>query len=157
MIAPSAIPMLTDALVSAWTAAVGADYVFDGFGITDDSPKTYVLVGVSDPDTETLASTATSDQTWAWLGHVQRDETGSIDCVIVSWSGDEGMKPVRDAAFAFLTSLAQAIETDPSLGLEQPAWVTGISGIDYRQMDTDNGPLAAILFKVEFRARLSAS
>lgn len=157
MIAASAIPVFTDALVATWTAALGSDLVFDGPGVGDDTPPAYVLVGVDDPDGEVLGIAAESSQTWAWLGHVQRDEIGSVRCAIVSWSGETDMKAARDAAFALLADLASAVEADPSLGTDQPSWFTGVDSLSYRQEQDANGAICVIMFSVGFHARVSAS
>lgn len=155
MKAASAIPAVTDALVRTWTAA-GA-VVYDGPGVTDDSPGAYVLVGVADPDQDGLNQAAFSSQTWPWLGHVQRDELGYVRCVIVSWSGDKDMQARRNEAFALLTDLATAIENDPSLQQSQPLWIEGIDSLDVRTVQDDNGAFVVLLFNVNYHARLAAA
>lgn len=155
MIAASAVPAVIDALVATWQAADVV--VYDGPGATDDSPFTYVLVGVGDPDQEALNQSAFASQTWPWLGHVQRDEVGYVRCAVVSWSGDRDQKMVRDAGFALLADLATAIENDPSLQQPQPLWVEGIDSLDVRQEQSDNGAFITLLFNVNYHARLSAS
>jgi hypothetical protein len=148
----SAIPAAIDALIATFTAA--GVQVIDGQGATDDSAKAVVFVGIVDPDSEGLEDAATSDQTWAWLGHVQRDENVSIHCLASAWTGDDNPKVARDNAFAMVRTLSDAITVDPTLGGAVLA-VNAIDGLSYRSLRGPDGCRADIPFTVTCRARLS--
>ena len=155
----SAIPAVVDALIATLTSA-GLE-VLDGPGITDDPLPLSVHVGWGDPDSEQIEESASADQTWAWLGHVQRDETVTVHCRIVAWSGDSdsgAMKRVRDSAFSAFAAIGTAIQTDPSLGASASGVlnVTDVGRIAlYQVQDEEAGTRADIAFDVTCQARLS--
>jgi hypothetical protein len=151
---PSSIPAVIDALVVSFTAALGEGNVFDGPGVTADNPDQYVIVGMSDPDSEVLDESASSQQGWAWLGHVARDEVVVVHCCAVAWNGDTDQKAARDAAFAVLKVVTDAIEDDPSYGVSGVLYVTGITSSHLRQVQDDNGALAVVSFDIEIHSRL---
>lgn len=154
MTTPSAIPAAIDALVAIFTAAIGAEYVNDGPGPTPSDGSVYVYVGCADGD-DADSPSASTDQTWAWLGHTQRDETCEVYCDARAWTGDEGdMKSARDAVFGVMNAAAAAVVNDPSL-TNAVIYVTGIKSATLRQIQNSQGTMAALAFTVECRARIS--
>jgi hypothetical protein len=148
----SGIPTAIDALIAAFTAA--GVYVVDGQGASDDASQATVFVGLGDPDGDAFENAAQSDQEWAWLGHRQRDETLSIHCVASAWTGDDTPKAARDAAFALVRVISDAITADPSLG-GTVLFVRSIDGLTLRQLRSTEGARADIPFTITCRARLS--
>lgn len=153
MAATSAIPAAIDALVSLATAALPSVVVVDGPGATDNVHPDWLFVGVDDPDSESAVTAAEGESAWAALGHRQREETFTVNLAAVSWSGDNGMKAVRDAAFTTVAAVEQAIVDDPTLGgAVLYASFAGVSTV--RQNTTDMGTDVHALFVVRCKARL---
>jgi len=148
----SAIPAAIDALIATFTAAGVA--VIDGEGASNSTYPAVVFVGISDPDGDGIEEAASSDQEWAWLGHVQRDETLQIHCVAEAWTGDANPKAARDSAFALVRTISDAITTDPSLG-GSVLYVQAINGLTYKNLRDADGCRADIPFTITCRARLS--
>lgn len=148
----SAVPAALDAVVALFTAAGITTY--DGPGASDDAATSYVLVGVQDPDVDGPATSATATSQWAWLGHVERDETFSLHCSAVGWNGDADQKSARDNVYALMGQVATAITTDPTLG-GVLLYAVGLSTSDLRQDQDQNGAIALLGFDLECRARLT--
>ena len=106
--AVSAFPALVDALVaqSAEVLPSGA-LPFDGFPTTDDDVD-FVAFGIPSVDDAGLAFAGTSEQSWATIGQLARDEAGTINCVAAARSTDETVKDARDRAFAIAEAVAGA-------------------------------------------------
>lgn len=142
----SRIPAVIDKLITVWSAA--GIPVYDGPGVSMETPGLYVLVGVGDPDGESMEEAASSEQGWAYLGHTTLNETITIHCVAVSWNGDSAMKTARDQVVTALTTVADAVKNDPGLGQGQPTWVRQIVGISLRQIQDESGAAAYLPFDV---------
>ena len=146
----SKIPAFMDALVACLLGALTADQVIDGT-ITDSAATSYVHVGCSDPDDQSMQNAAESGQGWAWIGHTQRREDGTVHCVAVCLDGNGSQKTARDGAYALLKIVCDAIENDPSLG-GAATWTVGVTSHSLRQIQDDDGATAQITFDVEFVA-----
>lgn len=151
----SAIPAVIDALVASFGAAIGTTNVFDGPGVTDNTLTDYVIIGVADPDSESVAEAATSQQSWPWLGHVVRDETIVVHCVAVSWNGDLDQKKARDSVFSMVGNLTTAIQNDPTYGVSGVLYVQGITSMSLHQLQDRKGVIAFLPFDVTVKSRIS--
>jgi len=154
MSTPSAVPAAIDALVALFAATLGAERVFDGPGARDTGEGSYVFVGVGDPDDDGYDDSASGDQSWAWLGHVQRDETFSVHCCVIAWNGDGDQKAARDEAFAIVGKVTDALQADPTLG-GVLLYAPGVKSYGLRQIQDGSGAATKLPFDVECRARLS--
>lgn len=152
--AASVVPQATDALISMFTAVLGAENVFDGAQPISDLVTNYVVVGASDPFDVNFDEAATSDQGWQWLGLQHRQETFTVNCVAVSWNGDANPKTARDGAFTIMQALTNQMMTDPTLGLPELTYITKISGTKMRAGQDADGAFVSLQFGVEFWARL---
>lgn len=152
----SAIPDVIDYLVTTLTAALPDVTVIDGPGITDASAENWLFVGVDDPDSESAPTSAEATSDWSTLGARQRREDIVVHCAAISYSGDDVIKTVRDAAFVTVAGVEQAIVTDPTLGgAVLYATFGGVGAV--RQNTNDQGVEAWALFTVAARARLTSS
>lgn len=151
--ATSVVPALIDALVLRSTAALPNLLVFDGYGNTED-PGDFLMVGVDDPDSDDWAEAATAEQSWANIGHVVRDETGTVTCVALSWNGNDDPKVARDTAYAITAALEGLLRTDPSLGLGPHVWVEFGTRQALTQARGPDGAAAQLVFSLAFRARI---
>ena len=139
-----------DALIAALRAVLVADQVIDGT-ITDSAATSWVHIGCTDPDDGSLQTAAESSQSWAWLGHSQRQETASVHCVAVCLNGGGNQAAARTGVYALLKIITDAIESDPSMG-GSALWAVGVTSHALRQIQDDDGAMAQIPFDVEFEA-----
>lgn len=151
----STIPAVIDALVTLFSGALGATNVIDGPGVTDAKITDYVVVGVSDPDADSIGESATSVQGWAWLGHVQRDETIVVHCVAVSWNGDTNQQQARNSVFSMLGTVTTAIQSDPTFAVGGVLWCQGVTHVALHQLQDAEGAIAFLPFDVTIRSRIS--
>ncbi|AGW41299.1 hypothetical protein O159_12200 [Leifsonia xyli subsp. cynodontis DSM 46306] len=151
----STIPVVIDALIASFGTALGDSNVFDGTGVTDNTLTDYVLVGVADPDGDSITESATSQQSWPWLGHAVRDETVVVHCVAVSWNGDGVAKTARDSVFNMLGTVTTAIQDNPSYGVSGVLYVQGVTSMSLHQLQDENGAIAFLPFDVTVRSRIS--
>ncbi|MBI1757979.1 MAG: hypothetical protein HYR62_01905 [Actinobacteria bacterium] len=147
-------PAVVDALVVVLTAALPAVRVLDGPGITDDSARAWLFVGDDDPDSTGAPTAVEGSQSWAGLGRRSRDEEFTVWCTCVCWSGDDALKPVRDAAYGIVAQLEATIVADPTLG--GIALWCGLGAVRLRQNATDRGVEAHVTVGVDVRTRLSS-
>lgn len=151
----SVVPALIDALVTTARANVPAGVnVFDGFGVSDDDPGSFLKVGVDDAGRADAAVAATSAQAWAHANTTEREELGEIQLVASAWNGDADQKAARDAAYAIAESLAAALRANPSLGLPTLLWTSFGTQFELHQDQTDGGAVAEVRFQVHFEARI---
>lgn len=154
MTTASAIPTAIDTLVTIATAALSDAEVIDGPGAHDRGEYAVTVhIGATDPDEEEGTTAASSEQVWAWLGHVQRKTEFSISCVIAAWNGEADQKKARDAAFGALQAFTDAITDDPSLSGDVIA-VSGIEDITFTQSQDKDGAHARITFGLPITAWL---
>lgn len=151
----SVVPLLIDAMLDTYRAALEGVRVSDGTGVTDD-PADYLMVGIQDPFDSTDSS-ANSEQDWAGVGtFAPRSEVGSVFCAALCWSGDTNMKTVRDRVYEIVDTVA-ALHRDPndvSLGVPQLLWTSFGARTNLEQNQGDEGCYALVMFSVEFNAQI---
>jgi hypothetical protein len=154
MAAVSQQPAVLDALVAILTTALPDVRVLDGPGISDDSTSLWLFVGDDDPDSTDAPTAVDGSQSWAGLGRRSRDEEFTVWCTAVAWSGDDPLKPVRDAAYGIVVQMEASITGDPTLG--GIALWCGLGTVRLRQNVTDRGAEAHVTVGVDVRTRLSS-
>lgn len=148
----SVVPALIDALVTNIAAA--GIRTFDGFGVSEDPGLNYVLVGVDDPDSDSMGFAADATQTWANANYTSRDETGEVICAAVAWNGESDQKAARDAAYANLDTIAAMLKANPSQGVAQLLWTSFGSRVQLSQDQNEKGANAIVVFRIHYRARI---
>ena len=159
---PSKVPALIDYLFTTFTnaATLGAApapntvTVFDGPQTTAAPYPLVLWVGLDDPDTDQVApSAAASEQEWAGLGKLGRNEISTIHCVAEAWTGADDIRSMRVAAFAIVAAVEDIVRSDPFSGLAlfpDP----GVTGLELRQNNTQAGSQARVSFQIAFKSRL---
>ena len=155
---PSVKPSLRAALVTQLETALAPVEVRYGYGFTDSQTGTAVMVGATDPFGEgDQDTTDSSSQDWASTGSgARRDETGDIQCVAMSWTGNTGETGVQqayEAAYSAAAGVETYLRSNPTVG--------GVSGLLWAEFGTesaarefdDNGPVCLLQFSIHFRAR----
>lgn len=162
----SRVPTLIDGLVAVYATAL-ALAGFDEFGLAapvqvndgpipaQQLPAEVVIVG-DNADDDDDAPSAFSDRGWAGLGAKKRDETGEIQCAVITQTGDGTFKAIRDRAFALLELLEVALTADPTVGgaTGTPGWAYITAG-PLRETLTPQGAVVRIPFTVSYRARIA--
>lgn len=151
----SVVPALIDALVTnARAALAGTANVYDGFGVSEAPGLNYVLIGVDDPDNDSVGMAADTQQDWANANYTARDESGDIVCASVAWNGDANQKAARDAAYANVNTIAALLKTTPAQGVPEVLWTSIGSRMQLSQDQNEKGANAIVVFRVYFRARI---
>ena len=157
---PSKVPAIIDYLFTTFTNAATLGQanppvtVYDGPQTTAAPSQLVLWVGLDDPDTDQVApSAAASEQEWAGLGKLGRNEISTIHCVAEAWTGADDIRGMRVAAFAIVAAVEDIVRSDPFSGLAlfpDP----GVTGLELRQNNTQAGSQARVSFQIAFKSRL---
>jgi hypothetical protein len=159
----SRIPALIDYLVTLFTsastlgaaAAPGTVTVFDGPAVAGLDAPLKLFVGLADPDNSGAEQAADSQQTWAALGRLGRDEIVTIHCCAEAWAGTDDLKTVRVAATGIVAAVEQLMQSDTTqFGGNALFPDPGISGLVLMQNTTQQGAVARVAFDLSFKARI---
>jgi hypothetical protein len=157
----SRIPALIDYLVGLFTTAstLGAASppvtVYDGPATTGLDAPLKLFVGLNDPDATTAEPAADSQQTWAALGRLGRDEMITIHCCAEAWAGTDDLKTVRVSATGIVAAVEQLMQADTSqFGGNVLFPDPGITGLALLQNNTQQGAVARVTFDLTFKARI---
>jgi hypothetical protein len=157
----SAVPGALRAIYSLLTANLGPNVgVIVGPGATDDPEANgLVLIAVDDADETSYAHAVTGSQAWAQLGGKIRDETFSVHCVAVAWTGnadapgDVAALDIVDSVYALMKGITDAIVADPTLS-GSVLTMKGITSHSLRFVTDNSGLAAHIPFDIECMARI---
>lgn len=160
---PSKLPALIDYLVAKFAAdatlgqATPPVAIFDGPVPaatelpTSADPPLKLYIGLTDPDSTTIAAAATFAQSRADMGAATRDETSVINCCAEAWSGDDTVSAVRHQVFGIIAAveaLVRADNTAGGLGFQQP----GVTVAELLQNDANPGAIARVPFTITVRS-----
>ena len=144
---PAAVDAIIAALRNDLTVPVfdGADD--DGFG---DQLRAFVVVGASVLD-DGYAGSFT--QEYHDLGPTAtRDDAGTIGCVVVAQSGDQAIKPLRDAAFDALADVEATLRADVGLGVSSALRIELGSGQISQGRSEDGYSFCEVRFELTYQA-----
>ena len=151
----SRVPALIDYLVGAFQAAATLGQatppvaVYDGPPVTADPSQLALYVGVDDTFSDGAAGSATSDQIRTGLA-AKRQETVTIHCCAVAWSGVDSIKTVRTSAFAILAAVEDLVRSNgDNFGGNAAGAVPGVAGITLQQANVD-AATAQVMFSITF-------
>lgn len=145
---------IIDALVTQYRAAVSTAIVYDGVGASND-PGDFVMIGVSDPDSDQAPTSAETTSQWAGLGAKRGDEEGTISCCAMSWNGEaEGLAEARGKVRVILDAIGAVHVADPTLGLGPVMWTRFGSRGSTTQLQSDLGSMVLHYFEISYKARL---
>ena len=114
-------PALIDYLVNLFStsatlgaaAAPNTVTIFDGPAVTELDPFLKLYVGINDPE-NVGESAYESNQTWAALGRLARNEQVIVHCCAEAWSGVDDVKTVRTSCAAITSAVEVLMQTDSS-------------------------------------------
>lgn len=154
----SRVPDALSALVTLLrnTAGIDAATVYDGPFLSDDTPRTAIYVGYDGNPEGDLQAITGWEQSWVGLGTASKDENFSIQCAVISWSGDTDIALQRGEAFTVFGLIAdqlRACATGGSFGLPQPTTVA-LAGGEVYQEHGNFGLQIRINFSVSVQTRI---
>lgn len=152
----SAVPGLLRAVVALAETTLPDCHVSLGRYVPDDI-GTYVMVGLSDPDSS-RPNAATSTQDWATVGpSPSREEDGELRVAVYDFNGDgdqdAAMSAVYEAAET-LTAAMRASVSALSVGVSSVMWTSPPTNTTFDVEQDDSGAHALLMFDIGFRARL---
>jgi hypothetical protein len=159
----SRIPALIDYLYNLWTAdstlgaAAGAARVtvFDGPTTTLDAAPLQLYVGLSNPDNPAGEPAGDSVQEWAALGRLGRNETTTIHCAALAWSGTDDMHTVRVAATGIVAAVETLMQNNTTqFGGNVLFPMPGITTISVTQSNQTPGSQCVVAFDLIFKSRI---
>ena len=157
----SRLPALLDYLVALFTTAstLGAATppvtVFDGPATTLLDPALALYVGWTDPDSQSGEPGGDTQQTWAALGRLGRDETVTIHCCAEAWSGVDIVQTVRLACTGITAAVEVLMQADTSqFGGNVLFPDPGLTNVSLPQNNTDRGVVVRQTFDLTFRCRI---
>lgn len=132
--------------------------VHDGpaYEVAGDNEPVWLCIGWSGDDGGD--ESATSSQSTASLGGYQRDEAGTIACLVEARSGDgsqDAIRTVRTEALAVVADVEDLLRTSPTVGLSQ-AWMrwAEVGGRTTLAQDMAEGARIRVAFEINYRARI---
>ncbi len=161
MATTSRVLAVIDYLVTTFQAAVTLGQatppvsVFDGPAVTSDPSPLQLWVGVYDPDSTDAQQAAASEQSWAGLGHSAKNESLSVKCAAVAWSGADDIRTVRLAVAAIVAAVETLVLADATLGgtVTVPGNAS-VTGGEWWQNATDRGAVVQCRFEITAKARI---
>lgn len=154
--AGSAVPDVIDAIVVVGQELFDPDdvSVYDGRGVTDN-PGDFLMIGVDDPDSDEIPTSATSDAEWATTGlDAELDEDGYIDFCAMSWNGDGDLPLARRTAYLIASTFAEAVRgVGELIGLENVLWLRP-GPAELKQAQSTSGARAIVHQRIYYKARI---
>lgn len=152
----SATPKAIDALFTNATAALSGTLVIDGYGVTDSANPNILMIGVDNPDNGQAANSSQATQSPGPMATLRpRDQSGSVTCAALSWSGGTNQKTVRDAAYTTLAAVENMLRTDPTQGVGLPGYsIFQVTDEALYQNQYEDGVDALVVFTVTYTARI---
>lgn len=151
--------LITNITAAAQAATGPGVYVTDGFFVSSDGSDV-LMIGV--PDFDGGDGNAVSGEIdFATTGiDGSHHETGSIQCVAVSWNGDApevGVPTARAAVWAIAETMDTLCRvqggTDPAFGVERALWTRLGAGFDFDQLPMELGNAAILKFRIYYEGR----
>jgi hypothetical protein len=124
--------------------------VFDGYGVTDEDPEFFMVVG-------SLTDAGVSvniTQTPGPIGNRARDEIGVLSCIVYCRNGDGDQRAARTAVAEALAAAEQLVRDNYNLGIER-VWKAEFQQSDIQQdQHEDIGAWAIAEFSLIYQARI---
>jgi hypothetical protein len=157
----SRIPALLDYLVTLFqgSALLGAATppvtVYDGPTTTELDAPLKLYVGLTDPDNTGGEPAADSQQEWAALGRLGRNETTTVHCCAEAWAGTDDMRTVRVSATDIVKAVEQVMQADATqFGGNALFPAPGVTSLSLLQNNTQTGAVARVTFDLVFQSRI---
>jgi hypothetical protein len=111
--------------------------VYDGPPVTGDAPTVYCTVGYVEGEDFGGSYEQTRNGEGAWQGALQ--ESGTVRCELVLWSGDPADLPALEArAFALVDAWEASVSRDERLGVLGPSSTSSLA-VDVQPVQNTGG------------------
>jgi hypothetical protein len=149
----SQVPDAIDKLLEVFEAALPGVTVVDGVAVEWPAGDWAVVGG--DGAVAEEEDAARSVQEWRGLGAMIRDESIDVICAVGSSTGnvEPGMRPRREAAYAMLTAIEDALRADPGLGGFTTGGAAAVTDTALRYVANNAGLAAVVVFTVNIPVR----
>lgn len=150
----SAWPDVVDALLSACrdSEALADRVVVDGDEPEGDDVEHYLYIGLGDPRRDD-SDAGKFDQTWNMSSSAGRRESGTVNCIAVSYDGSGDQRAARSGCFATLGAVQRILRADPRLSVDGVLSTSFTGGLP-DQVQTSSGAVCAVRFQVDYEAQL---
>ena len=132
--------------VTGWGQAVA----YDGPAPTQDAPTHYVTVGYVPGEDFGGSYEQTRNGENGWQGALE--ETGTVRCQVVCWTGDSVLSVTEDAAFALVDAWEVAVSADETLGV-LPSSSSASLAVDVEPVQNDAGSAQRLTVTLTYFAR----
>jgi hypothetical protein len=126
------------------TLAGWPQFVYDGPPVTGDAPFAYATVGYA----LNRDGAGSFSQTRAGNGF-QVEESGSVQCELVTLTGDADLASMRVQGFALIDVLDASLRADQTLGVLAPASTCSLS-VDVIPEQSTAGAVQRLAFSIDY-------
>lgn len=149
-------PGVVDALLKLCTEALPDRAVIDGPGPEGDDASDYLFVGMGDPRRDD-SDAGKFDQEWPKVTPQSRSESGSVNCIALSYNADGDQRAARESCFETIAAVQRLMHLDTRLGGVDGLISTSFTGGMPDQVQSSRGAACAVRFSVDFKATLARS
>ena len=146
-------PDIVDALLSLCKDALPDRAVIDGPGPEGDDAEHFLFIGMGDPRRDD-SDAGKFDQVWNMSTAAGRRESGTVNCIALSYDGSGDQQAARQGCFETVGAVQRILKADTRLGGVDGLISTSFTGGLPDQVQTSRGAACAVRFSVDFEAQL---
>jgi hypothetical protein len=151
--ASTAFPSVIAAVMARAGVVLTGARVVRGRDISED-PGDVVMVGIQDITDEDWNSAGNFQQTMQSFGG-GREETGTVNGLILATNGDDDQDAACSAACDYMATLAADVKADPTLGLTGFEYVVAeLQSGDVNESQNRDGAAAVVSFSIAYKIRI---
>lgn len=149
----AAWPRVVDRLVSWLPSLPGWSQVtvYDGLPVTGDNPTTFVTVGYVEGEDFGGTYEQTRNGEDGWQGALE--ESGTVRCELVCWTGDTDLPGRRSAAFALVDAWEAGVSADETLGGVLGRSSSSSLAVDVQPVQNSNGAAQRLTVTLSYFTR----
>lgn len=151
--ANAAFPSVIAAVMTVAADALPFVSVVRGRDVSQESGDV-VMVGVRDMLGDQWEAAGAFQQTMQTFGG-NREEVGSVSCLVVAWNGNGDQDAASTAAFDHLAAIEAAVRADQTLGLTAFDYVVAeFEAGDVSESQNPQGAAVALSFSITYKIRI---
>lgn len=147
-------PAVVDALLALCADALPDRAVIDGPGPEGDDAEHFLFIGMGDPRRDD-SDAGKFDQDWPTVTTRSRSESGTVNCIALSYDGSGDQRAAREGCFETLAAVQRLMHADTRLGGVDGLISTSFTGGLPDQVQTSRGAACAVRFSVDFKSTLT--
>jgi hypothetical protein len=125
--------------------------VYNGWRVTGDSPAEFCTVGYVDGEDFGGSYEQTRNGEAGWQGALE--ESGTVRCELVLWSGDDVLPELEARAFALVDAWEAEISRDETLGGVLPPSSSASLTVDVQPQQKGDGPVQRLTVTLSYFSR----